>query len=112
MTDLAALYRVVLIGVATGAISLLVTKSALLAPFHKWLGGRSPFLEELLSCPWCTSHWVGFLLMLVYRPLLLGNPVGWPLAPVDWAVTLMAVVFVASLAAGAMYRALSPIMGG
>jgi hypothetical protein len=106
-----AFFHVVLIGVATGALSLFVTKSALLNSFHKWLEKRSPFLEELLSCPWCTSHWVGFFLMLVYRPLVISNPIGWLFVPVDWLVTLMVIVFIAMLTAGAMFRALKPMMG-
>jgi hypothetical protein len=113
------LYHVAVIGIATGAISLFVTKSALLNSFHQWLEKKSPFLEELLSCPWCTSHWVGAFLLAIYQPWLLNW--GWRpawmvlfnflLIPVDFIVTLMVVVFVAVLAAGAMYKALAPMMG-
>lgn len=90
------------LGVASGAISLLLTKSTLLDKFHKWLEQRSPFLEEMLSCPWCTSHWVSAFFMLVYRPALLVSG----FLPVDWLVTLMFMVAVATLTAGAMYSLL------
>jgi hypothetical protein len=109
------LYHVAVIGIATGAISLFVTKSALLNSFHEWLEERSPFLEKLLSCPWCTSHWVGAFFLLVYQPLILDwtdrpswvafSPLNYLVTPVDWLVTLMAIVAFAVAAAGAMHRA-------
>jgi hypothetical protein len=113
---LVTLYHVIVIGIATGAISLFITKSALLNSFHKWVEKKSPFLDELLSCPWCTSHWVGMFLLLVYQPWLLDwgwrplwmtlGPLNFLLTPVDWIVTLEVVVFVAAITAGIMYRSL------
>lgn len=116
---LVTLYHVIVIGIATGAISLFITKSALLNSFHAWLEKKSPFLEELLSCPWCTSHWVGAFLLLIYQPWLLdwGWRPAWMvllepvLLPVDFLVTLMVVVAVAAVTAGVIYRAYKPIMG-
>jgi hypothetical protein len=114
------LFRVIMIGVATGAISLFITKSALLNPFHAWLEKQSPFLEEMLSCPWCTSHWVGAFFLLVYQPWLLdGWRPAWTyaswlnllLTPVDWLVTLMVVVTVAAITARVIYSAHKPLMG-
>ena len=116
---LVTLYHVIVIGIATGAISLFITKSALLNSFHKWLEKKSPFLDELLSCPWCTSHWVGAGLLLVYQPWLIDwgwRPVwmymfNFLLAPVDFLVTLMVIVFVAAITAGVMYKAINSMMG-
>jgi ABC-type antimicrobial peptide transport system permease subunit len=108
VVPLVTLYHVAVIGVATGAVSLFVTKSDLLNSFHAWLEKRSPFLENMLSCPWCTSHWVGAFLLLAYQPLL---DAGWRpawtyaswlnffLTPVDWLVTLTVVVAVAAVTA-------------
>jgi hypothetical protein len=104
------LFHVILIGVATGAISLFITKSALLNSFHTWLEKKSPFFEEMLSCPWCTSHWIGAFFLLVYQPWIInaGNAF---LAPVDWLVTWMVVVTVAALTARIIYSSYKPIMG-
>jgi len=94
------------LGIATGAISLVISKSALLNGFHDWLEPRAPFLEEMLSCPWCTSHWVGLFFTLVYRPLLVDL---W--RPIDYIVTLMVIVTIASVTARIIYSAYKPIMG-
>jgi hypothetical protein len=107
---LVTLYHVIVIGIATGAISMFITKSALLNSFHAWLEKKSPFLEEMLSCPWCTSHWIGAFFLLVYQPWLLDwgwRPVwmttipllNFLLMPVDFLVTLMMVVTVAAITA-------------
>jgi hypothetical protein len=104
VAPLVTLYHVIVVGVATGAISMFITQSALLTSFHEWLKTRSPFLEELLSCPWCTSHWVGAGLLLVYQPGILDGwrpgwmyPVNFLFVPVDFLVTLMVVVTVAAV---------------
>lgn len=43
---------------ATSAISLTVTKSKIFSPLREWAKDESEFLDDLLSCPWCFSHWV------------------------------------------------------
>jgi hypothetical protein len=61
------------LGVACGAISLVVAKGKIFATFHDWLAPKFPILEELLSCPWCVSHWVAALLVLAYHQTLRGG---------------------------------------
>jgi hypothetical protein len=107
MSDYTGLYDVLVLGVATGAISMLITKASIFNKAHEWLEKCSPFLDEMLSCPWCTSHWVALFFTLVYRPRLI-NPV-W--LPVDWLVTLMAMVFVAAVTARIIYSSYRPLMG-
>src|SRR5271168_4859049 len=99
------LFVVFILGIATGMISLFLTKSALLNGFHTWLEKHLPFVEELLSCPWCTSHWVAAFFMLVYQPLILTfadrpawmytSRLNYFLTPVDWIVSWMVMVLVA-----------------
>jgi hypothetical protein len=114
-------YHVVVLGIATGAISLFLTKSSLLNGFHTWLEKKSPFLGEMLNCPWCTSHWVAGFFTLVYQPLLLDwgwrpawmytSWLNYAFVPVDYAVTIFVMAAISALTAGAMYRALKPLMG-
>jgi len=94
------------LGIATGAISLLVTKSTIFNPVHNWLEKHASFIEELLSCPWCTSHWVALFFTLIYHPLLVDL---W--RPVDYLVTIMVMVTIASVTARIIYSAYKPIMG-
>jgi hypothetical protein len=103
---LTILFHVIILGIATGAISMVITKSTLFNFAHDWIAPRFPKLEEMLSCPWCTSHWVALFLTLIYRPLLIDW--GWRPAwmhetflefiftPVDYLVTIMVMVVVAA----------------
>jgi len=116
LEPLTILFRVIILGVATGAISLFLTKSTLLNGFHTWLENRLPFLEEMLSCPWCTSHWVALIFTLIYRPLLLDwtnrpvwevySPVNWILTPIDYLVTILVMVAVAMVTGRMVYSAI------
>ena len=112
-------YHVIVLGIATGAISLFLTKSTLLNGFHEWIEKKSAFLGEMLNCPWCTSHWVAGFFTLIYRPLLLDwgwrpawmYPANFLFIPVDYAVTIFVMVAIAALTARAIYSALKPLMG-
>jgi hypothetical protein len=115
------LWHVLVLGVACGAISFVVTRAAIFNFFHDWLEKKSPFLEEMLSCPLCTSHWVALGLTLIYRPLLLnwGDRPAWMytswvnyvITPVDYLVTIMVMVTIASVTARVIHSAYKPIMG-
>lgn len=91
------LVRLFLLSVAVGAISMVVTKSPLLNKFHSWVEKRSPFLEEMLSCPWCTSHWVAGFFVVVFGPIHLERTANWTLVPLDYIVSIFAVVGLASV---------------
>jgi hypothetical protein len=104
------LFEVVILGVATGAISMVITKSAIFNKAHEWLEKRSPFLEEMLSCPWCTSHWVALFFTLVYQPLILRSS-NYLLIPVDYLVTVMVMTVVAAVTARIIHSSYNQIMG-
>lgn len=67
---LAGLMAVVMLSVATAAISMTLTKAAVFKPMRKWLAARSKWLGKLFSCPYCASHWVATGLVLVYPPAI------------------------------------------
>jgi len=100
------LLKILVLGIATGAISLVLTKSTVFDFAHDWLERKAPFLGEMLNCPWCTSHWVALFFVLVYRPRLLNV-----FAPVDYLVSVMVLVAVASVVARTIYSAYAPLMG-
>jgi hypothetical protein len=80
------------LGIACGAISLVIAKGNIFAGFHDWLDPKLPKLEELLSCPWCVSHWVAALLVLAYyRTLCAGF--------VDYIVQVFVVVAISQVVA-------------
>jgi len=97
----------VFLSIACGAISMTISRSEMFAPLRGWIKGRSAFLGGGLSCPYCTSHWVAFILVLVYFPHLLhcGSTV------VDFCVETMMVVALASATAWMIYSAYAAMEG-
>jgi Protein of unknown function (DUF1360) len=116
---LTTLYHVFLLSTAVAGISLFLTKSHLLNTMHDWLEGT--YVGKLLDCPWCTSHWVAAFFMVIYRPLLIswGNRpaweynswVNWIATPVDYLVTWLVMVTLATLVASTVYKALKSFNG-
>ena len=100
-----AIYKVLVLGIVTGAISMVITKGAIFNKAHEWLEKRSPFLENMLSCPWCTSHWVALFFTLIYHPLLVNA-----FLPVDYIVTVFAMVTVASVTSWVIWNAYHAMM--
>lgn len=112
-TIMDAVVKVIWLGIATGAISLLLTKASIFNFLHDWLEKRAPFLGEMLSCPWCCSHWVALFFTLIYHPLLIssGAHLAWLFIPIDFLVTIMVMVVIAAVTARIIYSAYRPIMG-
>jgi hypothetical protein len=85
------------LGIACGAISLVVAKGKIFAKPHDWLEKKSPFLEELSSCSWCVSHWVSALLVLAYRKSLCNSFI-------DYIVQVFVVVAISQVVAAIMRK--------
>jgi len=105
--DMAPVFNLIFLGIATGAISMVVSRSTLLNAFHAWVEKRSLRLEEMLSCPWCLSHWIALVFTIIYHPLIVTS---W-FVPLDYFVTLMVMTVVAAITARIIYSAYKPIFG-
>lgn len=66
-----SLLQVVVLALATAAISLTAAKGRIFAPVRTSISIRSEWLGKLASCPYCTSHWVAIALVAIYRPVLI-----------------------------------------
>ncbi|MDN3514421.1 MAG: DUF1360 domain-containing protein [Candidatus Brocadia sp.] len=52
------------------SVSFTVTETKIFKPMREWVKGKNSFLGELLSCGYCFSHWMAFILVAIYRPIL------------------------------------------
>lgn len=90
----------IVLAFATAAISMTTAKSVVFKPLRKRIAVKSKWLGELVRCPYCTSHWVGFVFAFIYKPYFLHS--GVPL--LDWFVSALALVGAASLFAFVIYK--------
>jgi hypothetical protein len=98
------------LALANGAIALTVTKSKFFAWLRAWLSIQTSrpgkFAYGLLSCPYCFSHWLGIVAVIVWRPRLTFVPdygVSY-LWIADYVVTTFVVIALSALVAGCIFR--------
>lgn len=77
--------------VATASLTL--TKAKVFGALRRWVARRSKWLGELIHCPYCASHWISLLLVVVYRPCLTAHRI----AVLDYLVSMLVVVAAATL---------------
>jgi predicted membrane metal-binding protein len=75
-----------------------ISKEQIFLPLRERLGGKETWLGYLVSCPYCASHWLAFVLVpLTGAYYVTVSPRLGPLAPVlDWFLSSILVVVVAA----------------
>lgn len=103
--NIIGLYQVAVLALATAAISVTVSKARVSASAREWIASRSTWLGELVSCSYCTSHWVAIALVAIYRPVLISQ---WIV--VDLLVSVFGMVAIAAIVSGVIIK-LNPFGG-
>ncbi|MFY0529812.1 hypothetical protein ACN28I_43825 [Archangium gephyra] len=94
MTDLFQLFAVsaVVMGIAQT-----LTKERIFAPLREWLGGKETWCGYLVSCPYCASHYVAFVLVPLTGtypiPVVVG---GWVGSVLSWFLSSILVTVIAA----------------
>lgn len=93
----------IVLSVVVWTVSTTFARARMLRGLRDWVRRRSDFLGEGVTCQYCVSHWVAFLVTLIYRPRLL-SPAQWPeiawlLPIVDYFASAFAVIGLGALIA-------------
>lgn len=89
--NLQQLFVALILALPVSVISLTITRSSLFDHLRKWMVERNEWLGKLVTCPYCTSHWVSFALVAWYQPRMLQS--AW--LPVDLMISAFAIVALA-----------------
>lgn len=100
-----SLIEILILALAVAVISLTVTKSTLFEKPRQWILERSAWIGKLVTCPYCTSHWVSFVLVALYQPKITHSP-WWQL---DLLVSAFAIVALAMPIAFVVHRSFQGI---
>lgn len=78
---------------ANASVSFTVARSEVFRPARDWFFNRSTnkvfeFISDLIHCPYCLSHWVAFLMVLIWQQKFTNTFV----PVIDFAVTIFAIV--------------------
>lgn len=60
----------IMVGVAAGTAAFTVTRTKITAGLRDWTMKHNKWLGQLLSCPFCLSHWLAAIGVLIYQPRL------------------------------------------
>lgn len=101
---LVELIKIGYLSLAVGAISLTISKSKVFKGLREDIGRKSSWAGGLIECPYCTSHWVSFLVAGAYLPRPFPT-----YKVVDWFISSMAMVTLASFISSGIFRAISSI---
>lgn len=93
------LYQVAVLALATAAISVTISKARIFASAREWIASRNTWLGELVSCSYCTSHWVAIALVAIYRPVLIPQ---WFI--VDLIVSVFGMVAISAVISGVIIK--------
>lgn len=94
-----AMYQVVVLALATAAISTTISKGRIFVSARKWIIERNEWLGKLVSCSYCASHWVALVFVAIYRPILIQQ---WFI--VDFFVSVFSVVAISAIISGAIIK--------
>ena len=98
--------KLFILALATSSISLTLSKAKIFKGLREFVAQRSAFLGKLISCPYCTSHWIAIWLVCLYAPL--HRPVQL-IFILNWFVISMAIVAMAAILMGLIFQAISSI---
>lgn len=94
--------RLIFLSLAVSAASLTLSKAEIFLLVRGWLWDRSDWLGRLITCPYCTSFWVAFGVVLVYQPRIERSGV----LLLDLFVSALMIVALSVLWMGVMWKLL------
>jgi hypothetical protein len=90
------------LALAVATISLTISKGVIFRSTRDWIAKHSEWFGSLVRCPYCLAHWLAFGGVAIYRLRLVHSNV----ALVDYFVSAMVVIALATMIIGLMWMAL------
>lgn len=60
--------QILLISLAISSISYTISRTEIFKPLRKFICNKFNWLGKLISCPYCLSHWVSFIITIyIYK---------------------------------------------
>jgi hypothetical protein len=99
------LRQLVVVSFLVMGVAHTISKERLFAPLRERLGGHQTWLGYLVSCPYCISHWIAFVVVPLTRTYAVDVPYEWgPVRMVlRWFLSSLAVSAIATFFRVAFY---------
>jgi len=99
MVNVNGLVEVIILSLATTAISVTISKSDVFASIREHIFRISNWLGELVSCSYCLSHWVAIVFVAIYQPVIIQK---WFI--VDLLVSMFSIVTISAILSGTIIK--------
>ena len=98
MSDLHPLVRLVLVSAVVMGLSHTIAREKIFDPLRRKSGGMSTWRGYLISCPYCASHWLAFVLVPLTGTYLVRVVRDWGIVStvLDWFLSSILVTVVAA----------------
>lgn len=98
LADLHPLVRLLLVSAVVMGLSHTISREKVFDPLRRACGGMSTWRGYLLSCPYCASHWLAFVLVPLTGTYLIRVVPRWPIVSsvLDWFLSSILVTVVAA----------------
>jgi len=100
-----ALITLVLLGIAAGTAAFTLAKTKITEHGRWWVKKKSTWLGNLFGCPYCLSHWLVAIAVLIYRPRVTDLNI-----VLDLGVSWLVGVFIAALTFGLIVRQIKALV--
>lgn len=93
-----SLFLLFAVSAVTMGIAHTIAKERLFAPLRARLGGKDTWLGYFIACPYCTSHYIAFVLVPLTGAYFIRVAVSWGVvaALFDWFLSSILVTVVAA----------------
>ena len=99
------LLKIVLVSAVVMGLSHTIAREKIFEPLRNACGGMSTWHGYLISCPYCASHWLAFLLVPLTGAYGITVAPRWPIvSPIlDWFLSSILVTVIAAVLRVAFY---------
>lgn len=94
-------WKIVFLALAVSAFSLTVTRAKVTGSFRDRMAKKNKFFGDLVSCPYCFSHWVAAVGVILWQPRTTEIALWpWLLWPLDYVLSAFVIIGIAALISG------------
>ena len=73
----ASTFQILAVSAVVMGLSHTIAKEKIFEPLRDRLGGKDTWLGYLVSCPYCCSHWIAFVVVPLTRTWIVAVPWEW-----------------------------------
>jgi len=97
------LIKIVVLSFMVSPICLTVTRTKVFEPFRDFIKSKSKWLGKLFSCPYCFSHWTCFVVVAVFKPIVISSGCFFL---IDYAASAFVMICLTTLISGFVFQAI------